>query len=63
MWDRPGASFLPGPGPGITKFDRGRAGDFLTDNFKTTKIVMNEIMAIFFQISSVKLIFIFINLY
>ena len=40
-------------------FDRGRgspnltgAGDFLTDNFKTTKIVMNEIMAIFFQNSS-----------
>ena len=40
-------------------FDRGRgspnltgAGDFLTDNFKTTKIVINEIMAIFFQNSS-----------
>ena len=52
--------------PGIDRgpvFDRGRgrgspnltgagAGDFLTDNFKTTKIVINEIMAIFFQNSS-----------
>ena len=44
-----GGQFLTGAGPGITKFDQGRAGDFLTDNFKTTKIVMNEIMAIFSQ--------------